>query len=73
MPEKIDYRKLKSPADVRLAREKLKYGLALQEQIVSGSFASLGKSINDMFRSAAYGIGARLAYALVSSLLHKRR
>ena len=72
MPENIDYRKLRTPTDVRLAREKLRYSLAYQEQIVNDSFSKLGRSISDTFRSVAYGIGAKLAFTLVSNLLRRK-
>ena len=42
MPDKIDHRDLRSLTDVRIAREKLRFGLSLQEQIITSGFSRLG-------------------------------
>ena len=73
IPEKIDHRHLKNLTDVRIARERLKYGLALEEKAVSESIAGLGDSIVRTVRSAAYSMGVKLAYALVVNLLQRRK
>ena len=73
MPGKIDHRELRTMTDVRIAREKLKYALALEEQAVSSSFARLGGSIIGSVRSAAYSMGVKLAYAIIVNLLHRRK
>ncbi|HYW97046.1 MAG TPA: hypothetical protein VE870_15740 [Bacteroidales bacterium] len=73
IPDKIDHRRLHTLTDVKLAREKLKYAIALQEQEVTKGFANLGGSIIASLRSSAYSIGVKLAFAIVSNLMHRNQ
>ncbi len=72
-PVKIDHRSIRNLSDIRLERQKLKYALVIQEQTISKSIAGLGVTLNDTFRSAAYNMGLKLAYAVILNLLRRRR
>ena len=72
-PAKIDHRELRTLTDVRIAREKLKYALALEEKEVTSSFSHLGGSVLSSFKSTAYTVGVKLAYAVVINFLSRRR
>jgi hypothetical protein len=71
--QKIDFRALKKPTDIALAKEKLKYTLALQEQAITSGFANLGGALIASVRSTAYSMGVKLAYAVVVNFLNRRR
>ncbi len=74
MNEFINFSSLRNDSDIRLAREKLKYSIRLQEEVMMNNVGNLRKSFVLSLRQSFFKMGSKwVAIAAVNLLRRKRR
>lgn len=72
MSEYIDYAGLRNDNDIRLAREKLKYSIRLQEEVMLNNVDNLKRSFFQSVRQSFFKMGMKWTSGAIVSLLTKR-
>lgn len=73
MSEYIDFEGLRDDSDIRLAREKLKYSIRLQEEVILNNADNLKRSFYQSLKQSFFRIGVKWTSGAIISLLSRRR
>ena len=71
MDDHFDYNKLRTEKDIKIAKEKLKYSILLQERILSKSFQDLRTNFITNLKKSFLNLGIKIVTGIIINQIQR--